>query len=111
VTEGEAVASSTRDVGAESAARADRGGGYAKTAELTGRAREQRERGKRARARRRRSALTGGPARAERERGEEARARDWAGWAERPRGGRGLGFFPFFFYSAFVFSFLFIYSI
>jgi hypothetical protein len=51
---GEVVASSTRDVGAESAARADRGGGYAKTEELTARAREQRERGKRARARRRR---------------------------------------------------------
>jgi hypothetical protein len=29
VTEGEAVASSMRDVGAESAARANRGGGYA----------------------------------------------------------------------------------
>jgi hypothetical protein len=52
---GEVVASSTRDVGAESAARADRGGGYAKTEELTARAHEQRERGKRARTRGRRS--------------------------------------------------------
>ena len=52
---GEVVASSTRDVGAESAARAARGGGYAETEELTARAREQRERGKRARARGRRS--------------------------------------------------------
>jgi hypothetical protein len=51
---GEVVASFTRNVGAESAARADRGGGYAKTEELTARAREQRERGKRARARTRR---------------------------------------------------------
>jgi hypothetical protein len=55
VAEGEVVASSTRDVGAESAARAARGGGYAETEELTARAREQRERGKRARARGRRS--------------------------------------------------------
>jgi hypothetical protein len=51
VAEGGVVASSTRDVGAESAARADRGGGYAETEELTARAHEQRERGKRARAR------------------------------------------------------------
>jgi hypothetical protein len=55
VAEGEVVASSTRDVGAESAARAARGGGYAETEELTARAREQRERGKRARTRGRRS--------------------------------------------------------
>jgi hypothetical protein len=33
------------------------------------------------------AALTGGPARAERG-GGKRRARDWAGWAERPRGGR-----------------------
>jgi hypothetical protein len=52
---GEVVASSTRDVGAESAAREDRCGGYAKTEELTARAHEQRERGKRARTRGRRS--------------------------------------------------------
>jgi hypothetical protein len=51
VAEGEVVASSTRDVGAESAARAARGGGYTETEELTARAREQRERGKWARTR------------------------------------------------------------
>jgi hypothetical protein len=49
--QGEVVASSTRDVGAESAARTARGGGYAETEELTAGARGQRERGKRARAR------------------------------------------------------------
>jgi hypothetical protein len=49
---GEVVASSTRDVGAESAARADWGSGYAETEELTAQAHEQRERGKRARGRR-----------------------------------------------------------
>jgi hypothetical protein len=54
VAEGEVVASSTRDVGAESAARAARGGGYTETEELTARAREQRERGKQARTRGRR---------------------------------------------------------
>jgi hypothetical protein len=48
------VASFTHDVGAESAARAARGGGYAETSELTARAHEQRERGKRARTRGRR---------------------------------------------------------
>jgi hypothetical protein len=47
VTEGEAVASSMRDVGAESAAHANRGGGYAETEKLTAGARGQRERGKR----------------------------------------------------------------
>ena len=51
MAEGEVVASSTRDVGAESVARAARGGGYVETEELTARAREQRERGKRARTR------------------------------------------------------------
>jgi hypothetical protein len=39
------VASFTRDVGTETAARAARGGGYAGTRELTARAREQREQG------------------------------------------------------------------
>jgi hypothetical protein len=51
---GGVVASSTRNVGAESAAARSSGGGYAGMKELTARAREQRERGKRARARRRR---------------------------------------------------------
>jgi hypothetical protein len=45
------VVSFTRDVGAESAAPAARGGGYAETRVLTARAREQGERGKRARTR------------------------------------------------------------
>jgi hypothetical protein len=45
VGEGGAVASSTRDVGAESSVRAARAGGYAGTRELTEGAREQRERG------------------------------------------------------------------
>jgi hypothetical protein len=43
VAEGEVVASFTRDVGAETAAHAARGGGYAETRELTAWAREQRE--------------------------------------------------------------------
>ena len=51
---GGAVASFTRDVGAETAGTRSSGGGYAGMKELTARAREQRERGKRARARRRR---------------------------------------------------------
>jgi hypothetical protein len=51
---GGVVASSTRDVGAESAAARSSGSGYAGMKELTAWAREQRERGKRARARRRR---------------------------------------------------------
>jgi hypothetical protein len=89
------VASSTHDVGAETAARAARGGGYAETRELTARAREQRERGKWARARGNAAALTGGAARAERGEGEEGARGGWARWAERPRG-QGCGpFFPF----------------
>ena len=51
MVEGEVVASFTRDVGAEPAARVARGGGYAEMRVLTARAREQRERGKRARTR------------------------------------------------------------
>jgi hypothetical protein len=54
VAGGGAVASSTRDVGAESATARSSGGSYARTTGLTGRAREQRERGKRVRARGRR---------------------------------------------------------
>jgi hypothetical protein len=45
VAEGEGVASFTRDVGAETAARVARGDGYAGTRELTARAREHIERG------------------------------------------------------------------
>jgi hypothetical protein len=51
VAEGGAVASSTHDVGVETAATRSSGGGYAETAKLTAGARGQRERGKRARAR------------------------------------------------------------
>jgi hypothetical protein len=54
VARGGAVASSTRDVGAEKAAARSSGDGYARTTGLTGRAREQRERGKQGRARGRR---------------------------------------------------------
>ena len=54
VARGGAVASSTRDVGAEKAAARSSGGSYARTTGLISRAREQRERGKRGRARGRR---------------------------------------------------------
>jgi hypothetical protein len=54
VARGGSVASSTRDVGAEKAGARSSGGGYARTRELTSRAREQRERGERRRARGRR---------------------------------------------------------
>jgi hypothetical protein len=50
VAGGGAVASSTRDVGAESAAARNSGGGYAGKTGLTAPAREQREKGKRVRA-------------------------------------------------------------
>jgi hypothetical protein len=57
-------------------------------------------------------ALTGGPARAEREEGGGMRARGgWARWAERPRGRGVWASFLFSFILAFVFPFLFIYSI
>jgi hypothetical protein len=106
VVEGGAVASSSRDVGAESSARAARKCGYAGTRELTEGAREQRERG---------SGRTRGEsghadrrARQDRERkgGKGARA-GWAAWAERPRGTGGVGHFSFFFYfsNCFPFSF------
>ena len=71
VARGGSVASSTRDVGAEKAGARSSGGGYARTRELTSRAREQRERG------------------------ERRRARVWAGWAERPRGRLGWASLPF----------------
>jgi hypothetical protein len=86
------------------------GGGYARTRELTARAREQRERGSgRARGE---SGCADGQARQGRERrgGEGARA-GWAGWAERPRGAGVWASFPFSFILAFVFPFPFIYSI
>ena len=54
VARGGSVASSTRDVGAEKAGARSSGGGYAGTTGLTARAREQRERGERRRAREKR---------------------------------------------------------
>ena len=92
---GEVVASSTRDVGAESAAREDRGGGYAKTEELTARAHEQRERKAGADAGKA-VALTGGPARAERGEGEGRRARDGPD-GPKGRGGGRVGLLSLFF--------------
>jgi hypothetical protein len=101
------VASSTCDMGTETAARAARGDGYAETRELTARAHEQRERGKPARARGNGAALTGGAARAERGEGEEGARAGWARWAERPRGAGVWAFFPFSFILAIVFPFYF----
>jgi hypothetical protein len=54
VARGGAVARSTRDVGVEKAAARSSGGGYVEKTGLTARAHEQRERGKRGRARGRR---------------------------------------------------------
>jgi hypothetical protein len=106
---GEVVASSTRDVGAESAARADRGGGYAETEELTARAHEQRERkaGEGAGAGKA-VALTGGPARAEREGGKEgARGDGPDGPKGRGGGESGLLFLFLLFWHLFSLFFLF----
>ena len=74
VARGGAVASSTRDVGAESAAARSSGGGYAGMTGLTARAREQRE-GKAGAGAGKAVALTGGPAWAEREKGGKEGAR------------------------------------
>jgi hypothetical protein len=112
VARGVAVASSTRDVGAESAAARSSGGGYAGKTGLTARAHEQRE-GKAGAGARKAAALTGGPARAERAGGREARARDGLSGPKGRGGATGLGFFPFSFYSGicFLFSFYFLYLI
>jgi hypothetical protein len=109
VAEGEGVASFTRDVGAETAARAARGDGYAGTRELTARAREQRERG---------SGRGGGEggradgrARQGRERGERRRARaGWAGWAERLRGAGVWASFLFLLFQQ-LFSLIFLFTL
>jgi hypothetical protein len=91
VAEGGAVASSTRDVGAESSARIARKGGYVGTRELTEGAREQRERG---------SGRTRGEsgradrrARQDRERkgGKGARAREMGRLGRKAEGNRGCG--------------------
>jgi hypothetical protein len=103
VAEGEVVASFTRDVGAESATRATRGGGYAETRELTARAREQRERGRRPRWR-------AGPPGQREERGEGAHA-GWAGWAERLRGAGVWASFLFFLLFQQLFSLFFLFTL
>jgi hypothetical protein len=75
--------------------------------ELTARARGQRERGSERGCGE--SGRADGRARQGRERRGRRRARaGWASWAERLRGGRGMGFFPFSFIPAIVFPFLFI---
>jgi hypothetical protein len=96
--------------GSDPRAERERGCGRARgngSADRWGRASS--ERGRRVRGRRPRRQA--GPA-AQREEGREARAREWAGWAERPRGAAGLGLFAFSFYSELFFPFLFFtYSI
>jgi hypothetical protein len=77
VARGVAVASSTRDVGAEKAVARSSGGGYARTTGLTSWAREQRERVKRGG--RAEGGRADGRARQGRESGGERGAR--AGWA------------------------------
>jgi hypothetical protein len=109
VAEGEGVASFTRDVGAETAARAARGGGYVGTRELTARAHEQRERGSG------RGCGEGdhadGRARQGRERrGEEGTRAGWARWAERPRG-QGCGPFSLFLLFQQLFSLFFLFTL
>jgi hypothetical protein len=99
----------TRDVGAETAATPSSGGGYAGMKELTAGTRGQRERGSE-RGCGKAAALPGGPAGAERGGGRGARA-GLGRLGRKAEGGRVVGFFPFSFILAFVFSFLFIYSI
>jgi hypothetical protein len=85
------------------------GGGYTGTRELTARAREQRERGSgRTRGE---SGCTDGWARQGRERKGGRRARGMGRLGRKAEGGRDMGLFPFSFILAFVFPFLFIYSI
>jgi hypothetical protein len=106
VTEGGAVASSMRDVGAESSVRAAREGGYAGTRELTEGAREQRERGSgRTRGESGRADRAGPPG--QREGGRNGRARGMGRLGRKAEGNRGAGHFTFFFYfsNCFPFSF------
>jgi hypothetical protein len=115
VAEGGAVASFTRDVGAETIGARSSGSGYAGTRELTEGARGQREWGSgRTRGE---SGRADGRARQDKERkggwgGRRARG-GWAGLAERLRGAGGMGHFVFFFYSSncFPFSFYLLYLI
>jgi hypothetical protein len=110
VAGGGTVASSTRDVGAESAAARSSGGGYARMTGLTAGTHEQRERKAGAGAEKA-AALTGGPARAERGGGESARGMGLMG--RKAEGAGEAGFFSFFFYSGicFLFSFYLFYLI
>jgi hypothetical protein len=106
VAEGGAVASSTRDVGAESSVRATREGGYAGTRELTEGAREQRERGSgRTRGESGSADRAGLPG--QREGGGNGRARGIGRLGRKAEGNRGAGHFTFFFYfsNCFPFSF------
>ena len=112
VARGGAVASSTRDVGAESAAARSSGGGYAGMKELTAGTHGQRERGSergcgesgRADERARQGR--------ERKRGKE-RARGMGLVGRKAEGAGEAGFFSFFFYSGicFPFSFYLLYLI
>ena len=90
VAEGGAVASSTRDVGAESSVRAAREGGYAGTRELTEGAREQRERGSGRTRGESGRADRAGPLGQREEEGKGARARDGPA-GPKGRGERGCG--------------------
>jgi hypothetical protein len=109
---GEVVASSTRDVGVESAARTARGGGYAEKEELTAGARGQREREESGRGRGEGSRADGRARQGRERRGEGRRARGDGPDGPKGRGGGESGLlFPFSFILAFVFPFLFIYSI
>jgi hypothetical protein len=89
VARGGAVASSTRDVGAEKAAARSSGGSYAGKTGLTGRAREQRERGESGGGRAE-GGRADGRARQGRESGgrSEARARDGLSGPKGRGGGR-----------------------
>ncbi len=111
VARGGAVASSTRDVGAEKAAARSSGGSYARPPGRTGRAHEQRE-GKAGAGARKAAALTGGPARAERGGGGRGARAGLGRLGRKAEGAAGLGLFAFFFYSELFFPFLFFtYSI
>jgi hypothetical protein len=111
VVEGGAVASFTRDVGAETSVRAARAGGYAGTRGMTEGAHEQRERGSGRTRGESGSADSAGPP-GQREEGGNGCARGgWADWAERPRGTGVRTTLPFSFILEIVFPFIFIYSI
>jgi hypothetical protein len=104
VAEGGAVASSMRDVDAESSVRAAREGGYAGTRELTEGAREQRERGSgHTRGESGRADRAGPPG--QREGGRNGRARGMGRLGRKAEGNMGAGHFFFYFSNCFPFSF------